>query len=186
MPLSPSADIVARILRVVVVLVLAVVMCGSLDPAAATAAQDSDGDGIPDALDPDDDNDGTLDNPNSGGPPAGDADGDSIPDALDPDDNNNAVVDRDEPRGPSQPPPTGGNTGGGGRHSGGGNSGGRSGGSEAPVLALPVTGSGQVGGDGPGALALTPLIVLLVVASTAGWHLIRAPRRGGGTDVFLM
>jgi hypothetical protein len=64
---------------------------------------DSDGDGISDEIDPDDDNDGISDIDEVAGPPPGpdptiapelpDADGDGIPNDLDPDDDNNGVPD---------------------------------------------------------------------------------------------
>jgi hypothetical protein len=126
------------------------------DRTTLLVAQDADGDGIGDTVDPDDDNDGILDtdegNPvpsepsgsggNGSGPP--DADGDGIGDALDPDDNNNGVTDNEEPpsESPSQPsapsapsPPS--------SSSGGSESGSASSGSDSEhILALPVTGSG--------------------------------------------
>lgn len=55
----------------------------------ADAEQDSDGDGIPDANDPDDDNDGVLDD-------AVDTDGDGIPDVSDPDIDGDGILNVDE------------------------------------------------------------------------------------------
>lgn len=71
---------------------------------------DADGDGIPDAMDPDDDNGGTVDqdDPAPTDPnveptvapdilsPDVDSDGDGIPNLLDPDDDNDGTVDHDD------------------------------------------------------------------------------------------
>jgi hypothetical protein len=120
-----------------------------IEPRTFHANQDSDGDGIGDSLDPDDDNDGILDiDENSPAPPASgngstppDADGDGIGDVLDPDDNNNGVTDNQEPvRQPSQPSAPS------------SPSEGTNGDSVAPgsdnglIMALPVTGSGPMAG----------------------------------------
>lgn len=129
-------------------------------------AADSDGDGIPDDMDPDDDNDGISDanEGNPGAPPDNapipDDDKDTIPDDLDPDDNNNGVTDEDEASTPAN-----GSTGGGGSSGGGGNnstSNGSNGAGESnavtqessatggplQISALPVTGSGPDVGSG--------------------------------------
>lgn len=112
-------------------------------------AVDSDGDGIPDDLDPDDDNDGISD-ANEGDPsappdnaPIPDDDNDTIPNDLDPDDNNNGVTDEDDVVAPVNGSDGGSN--GGSAGSGGSNAVGDSGSSNGgPMLisALPVTGSG--------------------------------------------
>ncbi len=57
-------------------------------PLYAVCVQDSDGDGVPDNLDLDDDNDGILDIDEAGGnDPNGDNDGDGLPNYLDTEDN---------------------------------------------------------------------------------------------------
>lgn len=128
-------------------------------------AVDSDGDGIPDDLDPDDNNNGISDEneaspnprPDNGG--IGDDDGDGIPNDLDPDDNNNGITDEDEA---SIPPPAsnGGNSGGSGGSSanGGSNDGG------SMIRALPVTGVGT-GGDIPVRAFAIAAVVLLLLAT---------------------
>ncbi len=65
--------------------------CGSIAEILANA--DSDGDGIPDATDLDDDNDGILDVVEEGGVPGLDSDGDLIPDRLDLDSDNDSCPD---------------------------------------------------------------------------------------------
>jgi hypothetical protein len=105
-------------------------------------AVDTDGDGITDDMDPDDDNDGLPDSSqggdgtSSGNDPLPDSDDDDITDDMDPDDNNNAVTDEDEP----VPPPSGGNSSSPGGTS---NSGSSSSGDQPLVKALPVTGAGS-------------------------------------------
>ena len=118
------------------------------DSTTLLVAQDADGDGLGDTVDPDDDNDGIVDseegNPTQSGPGGNgsappDADGDGIGDVLDPDDDNNAVTDNEEPvGGPSSQPPEPNTSPGNpatneGRTSAGTDSG--------QILALPVTGS---------------------------------------------
>ncbi|MBA2469200.1 MAG: hypothetical protein H0V37_07320, partial [Chloroflexia bacterium] len=88
-------------------------------------AVDSDGDGIADEFDPDDDNDGVADDQEGSGgasepdilDPGKDSDGDGISNVLDPDDNNNAGTDENDPTsfppsnnggGSSNPPDTSG------------------------------------------------------------------------------
>jgi len=119
-------------------------VCLLMAAPIAAVAQDADGDGIVDQLDPDDDNDGIFDvdegtdaGPQPQEPP--DADDDGIVDQLDPDDDNDAVTDADEP----VPAP------GTGQPSTGGGSGSSSGDDSSPpsgngvmISALPVTGSG--------------------------------------------
>jgi len=127
-------------------MVLALVLTVALPTAAA--AQDADGDGIADALDPDDDNDGILDDDEgtiSEPPPAEppDTDDDGIVDPLDPDDNNNAVTDDNEPV-----PSNNGQDSGGGRGPSSGDGGeasssGPSGNDTYLVSSLPVTGTGD-------------------------------------------
>jgi hypothetical protein len=85
---------------------------GQPDVRMSLAGQDADEDGIPDHLDPDDDNDGTTDQdeaaPDGAPPDRGDAppdaDGDGIADQMDPDDDNDGDTDADEAYQP--PPPT--------------------------------------------------------------------------------
>jgi hypothetical protein len=124
-------------------------------PDVVSPIADSDGDGIPDIQDPDDDNGGTSDedDPAPFDPvieptpapdilsPIEDSDGDGIPNIQDPDDDNDAVQDDEDAapfvpgtedpnpptKAPSKPAPAQGSTS-----------------DEAPVVtALPVTGSGQ-------------------------------------------
>ena len=103
------------------------------------AAQDADGDGILDHLDPDDDNDGILDDdegttsePPPQTPP--DTDNDQIVDELDPDDDNNGVTYANEPIPDPGPPATGGDSGSGGSTAGPDTS------NSVMISALPVTG----------------------------------------------
>lgn len=148
----------------------------ALATPTSTLAQDADGDGIIDSLDPDDDNDGILDvdegtttEPGPDTPP--DTDDDGIVDTLDPDDNNNAVTDADEPA----PAQSGGGGGGGGGSSGGsggsGNSGSSGGDSSSSpdsttylVSSLPVTGSGLQNSASPALLALIVALACLALA----------------------
>lgn len=87
----------------IVSLVALVLVAGS----TTSYAQDADGDGISDQLDPDDNNNGILDDDEPASSPSEpseppDTDGDSIVDQLDPDDDDNGVTDADEPvSGPS-------------------------------------------------------------------------------------
>jgi len=108
---------------------------------------DSDGDGIPDDLDPDDDNDGVADgqhaDPQSPSNSGQDADQDTIPDSHDPDDNNNGVTDDDEAS--ADPPDT---------SPGPGTSPGSDDGpSQAPVAAQ----SNTTGSDGPALVRSLPV-----------------------------
>jgi hypothetical protein len=69
--------------------------------------RDTDGDGIPDVYDPDDDNDGKNDSDDSDDdgdsipdlfdPDNVDTDQDGIPDSIDDDDDNDGILDRDDP-----------------------------------------------------------------------------------------
>lgn len=63
------------------------------------SALDSDGDGLPDACDDDDDNDGILDDEDNcplTPDDSTDSDGDGVPDACDPDDDNDGIPDEDD------------------------------------------------------------------------------------------
>ncbi|MEM9214611.1 MAG: DUF4347 domain-containing protein [Cyanobacteria bacterium P01_F01_bin.150] len=56
-------------------------------------ARDTDDDGVPDAIDLDDDNDGILDVVEENGTPGRDTDGDGVPDSLDLDADNDGILD---------------------------------------------------------------------------------------------
>ncbi len=138
----------AQILQAGRFLVFGIFLAVLMTAVPTTAlAQDADGDGIPDHLDPDDDNDGILDvdegtstGPQPSTPP--DNDGDGIVDLLDPDDDNNAVTDDDEPVPPtnSDSPSSSGGNGGGGN---GGTTPGSNASNDLVISSLPVTGTGS-------------------------------------------
>jgi hypothetical protein len=144
------------------------------------AAQDADGDGILDQLDPDDDNDGILDadegttsEPPPQTPP--DSDGDVIVDDLDPDDDNNGVTDADEPVPDSPPPATGGGSGGGGGGSGGGGSAPEPDTSNSVMIsALPVTGSAT---DAAASHQVLWIVTILAAASMLAAGFLRQRSR---------
>ncbi|SDZ75284.1 hypothetical protein SAMN05660964_00137 [Thiothrix caldifontis] len=72
--------------------------------APGGVATDTDGDGIINANDPDDDNDGVLtkfENYNGGSPADDDTDGDKTPDYLDVDDDNDGILSKDENNDPN-------------------------------------------------------------------------------------
>lgn len=151
---------------------------------------DSDGDGIADEFDPDDNNDGITDDQEGSGnapapdilDPGKDSDGDGISNALDPDDNNNSVTDENDPE--SFPPPvnSGGNSGGGDGGGGASNppaqevtsgavhQSSESGESGYVIRALPDTGSGAGEQDHvPGTLLVS--LASLLAAAGARRHL---------------
>lgn len=66
---------------------------GTADDESLSNPLDSDGDGLIDAADPDDDNDGLPTKDEVAGDPTRDTDGDGLPDYLDPDSDNDGVVD---------------------------------------------------------------------------------------------
>ncbi len=151
---------------------------GGFEHRERPTAIDSDGDGIANDFDPDDDNDGVTDDQEgaSGNPrpdildPGKDTDTDGIPNVLDPDDNNNGVTDEEDPQ--SFPPSNGGGSSnppsGQPSTSSGPGSTGTSNQAESDLLirALPVTGSGSLIEENQLPALLAAMTTLLGAAAT--------------------
>lgn len=151
--------------------------------------QDSDGDGIPNVQDPDDDNGGVSDEddpapfdpvvepppPSDPLSPVDDDDGDGIPNIQDPDDDNDGASDDEDPGNPSVPvePGEGGNGGGGEVVA----QSVANAGADVPVVtALPVTGAGA----GPRDSAMASLLLVAAVGMLGGGLVVRWRGRGAG------